>query len=160
MKNIFFILILSLGLNACDMFISPKSYDFYCKIDGKKFVPERDTRPPFSGGAGPYRIQYNNVDGTLWISVKNGQQMMSLFIEFDNPEGEKGVFLIKEGSNDVKATYYPNGSKSGTNAVTGSIEILQIDDYDIVGKFDFVVKNKETSKDYKITKGHFNKPQI
>jgi hypothetical protein len=160
MKNLVIILIAVLSLSGCDR-VNPKNYPFYCKIDGKKFVPEKDTRPIGSGGAAPYRYEYPREDKkSMSFFVKNGSKDIALLIKLPSGKLEVGEYALTDDvPNTSYAMYIPNNNdnpKPRLYSQSGWIRITRADENGhFNGEFEFTTYNEHLGRTVKITDGKF-----
>jgi Family of unknown function (DUF6252) len=160
MKHILLSLILVFGLLACNWRPPSPNEPFYCKVNGKNFRPEKDNSPIGGIGSDPLRIIWEKNDGTLFINARNSPIEITVFIIFPNKEVKIGSYSLKNEANSSKGVFTPNISANkieDINAFEGNCIIEKINGNEISGTFEFTCKSLNTGKEYKITKGCFNK---
>jgi hypothetical protein len=158
MKNLVIILIAVLSLSGCDR-VNPKNYPFYCKIDGKKFVPENDSSVPGTIGSDPYSYTFSEERGSLFITVRNSPQVVTLRILFPNKKIEEGKFTLSDEIQGVSyAVFTANNGVSNTKSYSqsGWIRVTHADENGhFNGEFEFTTYNEYLGKTVKITEGKF-----
>lgn len=159
MRNILFIFILSLGLNACEMGINPKNYPFYCEIDGKKFVPERDRRIPEMIGSTPYQTSFPKNNG-IYLSFFARNSPVEVTISLKIPEDglSVGEYLLEDNEGvDSYAAYTPNNRdrSSRSRSQSGWVKIAEVENGKFRGEFEFTTYNEYLGRTVKVTNGKF-----
>ncbi|UBM58101.1 hypothetical protein LAG90_14945 [Marinilongibacter aquaticus] len=162
MKKVLFTLILSLALQSCDWIksLGPEE-PFFCKINGQKFRPDKDTRSFGWGGGAPINISWNKDTGYLFISVTNSPRVVSLILSLDTKIVEKMDLTFNGNTNSSKGIFTPEKIYSKPTidliSTSGKASITKVDGYHIWGTFEFTCKDSTNNKEYRITEGEFNK---
>ena len=161
MKKLFLVLAINYLALSCDR-INPKTEPFYCKINGKKFIPETDNSPFGGIGSSPLKISRDLQYGWLYIEALNRPQSVSISIKLDANE----VISVKEYilSNDIKTStgsYYYDILASSKDrerllSSTGKINITKIEGKKIWGTFEFKTKSTKINQEFDITDGRIN----
>jgi hypothetical protein len=158
MKKLLIILIAVISLSGCDR-INPKNYPFYCKIDGKEFVPENDTRPIGGVGTEPYDYELSQEDKLFYLRVRNSSTVISMFIFLPNGKLEVGEYEL---SDDVPNTSYASfrlmneTQDTRSYSQSGWVRITQANENgNFNGEFEFTTYNEYLGKTVKITEGKF-----
>jgi Family of unknown function (DUF6252) len=157
MKNILTAIILVFGLSACNWRPPSPNEPFYCKVNGKNFRPEKDTSPIGGIGADPLSVTYNPSTGGLAIYARSESKFVGVRIIFPDKVVKVGRYnLTLDKTTSVGLFSKNNNDSNPTDLIseTGEVNITKLDNKIISGEFNFVCKN---SKEYKITKGCFNK---
>lgn len=154
MKNLVIVLIAVISLSGCGL-IGPKDPEFYCKIDGKKFIPQNDDN---FGGVSPLRVNFNKTSGSLWINAINSGKSITLYIKFPNQVISTGTFRLESNSKPNIGIYAPNYAYSDTryNSESGNITITKFTDSKINGTFEFTGIDSLSNKKSTITEGKFD----
>jgi hypothetical protein len=162
MRTKYLIFLLPFIFFACKKTINPKKEAFYCKINGKDFIPEVDKSPIGGVGSSPLKISWDRTNGWLYIDALNRPENVSLYLKL-NPNEE---ITVKEYSleNDLKKStgnYYYNilaepQDKERLLSTTGKVIITKIEGTTIWGTFEFKTKSTKTNQEYTISEGQFN----
>lgn len=163
MKTALSTLLLATFLSSCSWFDSLKPKEtFYCKVNGDKFRPDKDTSPIGGIGSNPLRVSFDKEKGWLYIDVRNTPKLISIALKLDYNEYPmiKDYQLSKNTSNS-NAIYYPDYAALPTIreqlfSDSGVFRITKIDGYNLSGTFEFTCKSAKTGIEYKITDGEFN----
>ena len=147
---------------GCKTKIEPKKEAFYCKINGKEFIPEVDKSPIGGIGASPLEVEWDRQNGWFYISALNRPQYVSIKIKLPpNISISTGEYIFSDITNVTKATYSYNSTaelkdKEFLNSTSGKIIITKIVGTTIWGTFEFKTKSIKTNQEYSITEGQFN----
>lgn len=161
MKSTLFSLILATALTGCTWIenLKPKE-TFYCKVNGEKFRPERDTSPVGGIGSDPLRVQFDKDTGVLFISVRNSPKEISFIVLTNQTTLKVSEYALTNDISKSKAYFTPDNSsdKIPEDIISseGKFSITKIDGYNLSGTFNFSCKSVKTGKEYKITEGEFN----
>ena len=149
MKHLLYIILLFIVL-SCEL-IKPINNEFYCKIDGKKFVPG-NCDPCI-----PINITWDEKSGDLSIIASSKSANIIIFMKFDDKILQPRKFILTSGISNPKGIYTKKidyKTSIDSYSETGSIEITKKSGYLISGKFDFTTNKNGVT--YKITNGVFN----
>ncbi|RYU96564.1 hypothetical protein [Emticicia agri] len=134
--------------------------EFFCRVNGEKFRPEKDDSPVGGIGSTPLRVEWYKDKKTLFISVRDSPREIGFIILFPNEQIEVQSFLLKPDINASKAYFTPSNSHSAPveNIISqeGTFTVSKIDGYNLSGTFEFTCKSAKNGKEYTITKGEFN----
>ncbi|UBM58099.1 hypothetical protein LAG90_14935 [Marinilongibacter aquaticus] len=164
MKKVLFTLILSLALQSCDWIksLGPEE-PFFCKINGQKFRPEKDTRSFGWGGVGPLNVTVDKEFNWLYIDATNTPQLIYISVKLDaNNKIELGQHIMYNDIGKTSGSYFVDftqeaGKRNRMLSKTGIVTISKVDGYKICGTFEFTCKDSTNNKEYRITEGEFNK---
>ena len=81
MKTKYLILLLPFIFFACKKTINPKKEAFYCKINGKEFIPEIDKSPIGGVGSNPLKISWDKINGWFYINALNRPNFVGIIIK-------------------------------------------------------------------------------
>ena len=145
---------------GCKTKINPKKESFYCKINGKEFIPEVDKSPVGGVGSSPLKIEWDKVNNWFYISALNTPNYISIKIKLPSNESiSLGEFIIGSSMNSTKATYAFDSSGPVSEyllSTSGKVIITKIVGTSIWGSFEFKTKNSKTNTEYNITEGQIN----
>jgi hypothetical protein len=140
--------------------INPKKEAFYCKVNGKEFVPEVDKSPIGGIGSSPLKISWDGVNGWYYISALNRPQYVSIFIKLpSNQPISVGEYIL---GNDLKGSkgYYTFDYSAPVSeyliSSTGKVTITKVEGVKIWGTFEFRVKDNKQNIEYIISDGQLN----
>jgi Family of unknown function (DUF6252) len=153
-------LFITLCLTACNWLPPSPNEPFYCKVNGKNFRPEKDTSPVGGIGSDPLRISWDKITGRLFITSRNSPEEISLVIVFPNKDIVIGEFKLENQKGFSSGVIIPDNDKIPNEQIvssSGKVIISKIKGYEISGTFEFTCKSLNSGKEYKITKGCFNK---
>lgn len=158
MKKVLIILVVFFSLSACEMGINPKNYPFYCEIDGKKFVPERDTRPIGGIGSDPYSYEFSHEDKSFFIRVRNSPKVVILLVRFPDGVFEAGEYSLSDNISSSSYAYLnANNNKRDSHSYSqsGWVKITEVDGNKFNGEFEFTTYNEYLGRTVKVTNGKF-----
>lgn len=159
MKTLFFSIILWVFCISCDR-INPKNEPFYCKINGKQFIPETDNSPIGGVGSTPLKVEWDKVNSWFYITALNTPNYVALIIKLPQNETIKvGEYLLGNDLKGTKASYSYNSSSPISEYVvsySGKIIVTKVEGTLISGTFDFKTKSVKTNTEFDITEGQFN----
>ncbi len=160
MKIKYLIFILPFVLFACEKAINSKKEAFYCKINGKDFVPEVDKSPIGGVGSNPLKISWDRTNGWLYINALNRPNFIGIIIKLSpNQDISEGEYLLTNDLKGSKGYYSPESSAPSTEdliSLSGKLTITKIEGTTIWGTFEFKVKSIKTNQEYSISEGQFN----
>jgi hypothetical protein len=162
MRTKYLIFLLPFIFFACKKTINPKKEAFYCKINGKDFIPEVDKSPIGGVGSSPLEVEWDRQNGWFYISALNRPQYISIKIKLPpNISISTGEYIFSDIPNITKATYSYNSTaelkdKEFLNSSSGKVIITKIVGGTIWGTFEFKTKSIKTNQEYTITEGQFN----
>ncbi len=154
MKKLIFIL--PFILFACKKNINPSKQAFYCKINGKEFIPEKDNSPIGGVGSSPLKISWDKQNGWFSIYAVNTPEFVGLTIKLlPNEPIIMTEYLL---SNDLKGSkgYYSYDNTEDIISSSGKIIITKIESTKFWGTFEFKTKSLKTNQEYTISEGQFN----
>jgi Family of unknown function (DUF6252) len=157
MKKISAFLFITICLTACNWLPPSPNEPFYCKVNGKNFRPEKDTSPIGGVGSNPLNVTVDERDGSITIYVRNNPYFVGITLIPENKQLQKGIFKVDQRH---IGTFSPDRTatiKEYITANSGEFEITKIENKLISGTFEFTCKSLNSGKEYKITKGCFNK---
>ncbi|RYU93218.1 DUF6252 family protein [Emticicia agri] len=161
MKTTILIGFLAFTLTGCSFIKSLKPKEtFFCKVNGEKFKPDKDTSPVGSIGSDPLSVQFDRTNGWFSIVVRKVPNAISLIIKvIPNEPLELKEYKLSDNTQQSKAYYNLNYAEQYSEALisnSGIFRITKIDGYNLSGTFEFICKSAKTGKEYKITNGEFN----
>jgi hypothetical protein len=162
MRTKYLIFLLPFILYACfKKTINPKKEAFYCKINGKEFIPEVDKSPIGGVGSSPLKVSWDRANGWVYISAWNRPDYVSLSIKLKNPNEELSVkeYMFSNNLKNSTGIYTYNSTSSNPDDLissSGKIVITKIVGGAIWGTFEFKTKSIKTNQEYTITEGQFN----
>ena len=147
---------------GCKTKIDPKKEAFYCKINGKEFIPEVDKSPIGGIGASPLKISWDRTNGWLYINALNRPQWVGISIKLlPNVEISEGEYTLASNIKTSTGDYYYNTLAEPQDierllSTSGKVIITKIVGTTIWGTFEFKTKSIKTNQEYSITEGQFN----
>ena len=160
MRTKYLIFLLPFIFFACKKTINPKKEAFYCKINGKEFIPEVDKSPIGGVGSSPLKISWDRTNGWFYINALNRPNFIGIIIKLaPNQDIVEREYLLTNDLKGSKGYYSPDSSAPTTEdliSTTGKVIITKIEGTTIWGTFEFNVKSSKTNQEYTITEGQFN----
>ena len=145
---------------GCKTKIDPKKEAFYCKINGKEFIPEVDKSPIGGVGSSPLKISWDRTNGGFYISALNRPNFVGIIIKLSpNQDIVEGEYLLSNDLKGSKGYYSPDSSAPSPEdliSASGKVIITKIVGTTIWGTFEFKTKSIKISQEYSITEGQFN----
>lgn len=155
------IFLLTTILMGCSLLESIKPKEtFYCKVNGDKFRPDKDSSPVGGIGADPLKVSFDKEKGYFSIIVRNSPNSISIYLNLPKNEvltaREINLTSDVNGSKAYFTKDYAELSKEQIISESGKFSFTKVDGYNISGTFEFTCKSAKTGKEYKITEGEFN----
>jgi hypothetical protein len=152
-------LFIILGLTSCNWIPPSPNEPFFCKINGKNFRPEKDSSPIGGIGSDPLNVTFDPAKGSLAIYVRNNSKFVGLRLIFSDKIVKVGEIKLSSDKNASLGLFSPdyNAGAIDIYSLTGVVNITKIENKEISGTFEFTCKSQFPEKEYKITKGCFNK---
>ena len=145
---------------GCKTKIDPKKEAFYCKINGKEFIPEVDKSPIGGVGSSPLKISWDRTNGWFYINALNRPNFIGVIIKLSpNQDIVEGEYLLSNDLKGSKGYYSPDSSAPSPEdliSASGKVIITKIVGTTIWGTFEFKTKSIKISQEYSITEGQFN----